>query len=234
MKLNRHHLIVLFILILPKSLYAIAPFETIELTFAGSSQANPYWEVDFSAPFQGPGGQKISVPGFWDGDTSWKIRFSPLSIGLWHYRTNSNDPKLDNQTGQVLCSGEPKRGWLKRGDTSERTFIWSGSQEPYLLFGDCWWGHLSSGTTAERFPHAKFREVVDLWSAAGYSCACCMLSSWFPEFTDWFNEGGKPWHVVGGRFDLTRPNPGYFQEVDRRIAYANQKGICVCICLTES
>ncbi len=27
----------------------------------------------------------MSVPGFWDGDESWRVRFTPSQVGDWEY-----------------------------------------------------------------------------------------------------------------------------------------------------
>ncbi|MFP4521949.1 MAG: PKD domain-containing protein [Fibrobacterota bacterium] len=226
--------IVLVSLAICFSVHAVAPYGLEELTFTGGSHAKPYWDVEFSADFIGPNGESFTLHGFWYEGTTWKIRFSPLSTGTWSYTTSSNDALLNGQSGTVNCSGTQGKGWMVVNPDIPHAFKWSGSGEPYHLTGDCWWGHLASGTTSEKFPYSNYTYCVDLWAAAGYNYAYCMLSSWYPAVTDWFNEGGKPWEESSGKFDLTRMKSGYFKEVDRRIAYADANGICLCLTLTES
>ncbi|MBP3388878.1 MAG: DUF5060 domain-containing protein, partial [Clostridia bacterium] len=36
----------------------------------------PYTECAINAVFTGPLGEKMTIPGFWDGDQTWKIRFA--------------------------------------------------------------------------------------------------------------------------------------------------------------
>src|SRR5690606_10352678 len=80
-------------------------YKPIELTFSSTQQyLNPFDanEVDFSAKFTGPNSQSINVIGFWDGDNTWKIRFSAPLPGLWSYTTrctNDNDDGLDGKSG---------------------------------------------------------------------------------------------------------------------------------------
>ena len=37
-----------------------------------------------------PSGKTFAVSGFWDGGTTWRVRFMPVEAGTWHYRTRSN------------------------------------------------------------------------------------------------------------------------------------------------
>jgi hypothetical protein len=42
------------------------------------------------------------MPAFWDGDSIWRVRFSPPAAGTWGYTTVCNDPTdsgLDNVRG---------------------------------------------------------------------------------------------------------------------------------------
>jgi len=50
----------------------------------------------------------ITVPGFWDGENTFKVRFSPPTIGQWNYRTTSSQPGLNGRTGSFTAI-EPTR-----------------------------------------------------------------------------------------------------------------------------
>jgi hypothetical protein len=49
------------------------------------------------------GCRTVSVPGFYDGNGSYKIRFSPDEAGRWTYETESILPELDAQKGAIQC-----------------------------------------------------------------------------------------------------------------------------------
>jgi hypothetical protein len=52
-------------------------WECAELIFsATNTYANPFREVAFQAEFREPDGRLLVVPGFWDGEQNWKIRFA--------------------------------------------------------------------------------------------------------------------------------------------------------------
>lgn len=47
--------------------------------------SKPYADYLTAAPlsviFHGPDGEAQTVPGFWDGGATWKLRFSPDTVG---------------------------------------------------------------------------------------------------------------------------------------------------------
>lgn len=49
--------------------------------------SNPFDQRDVAldATFVGPDGSGTTVPGFWDADDSWRIRFTPDTPGTWTY-----------------------------------------------------------------------------------------------------------------------------------------------------
>ena len=69
--------------------------------------AHPLEEGTLTVEFRGPSGETHRVFGFWDGDRTWRVRFSPDQVGRWTFRTVSSDVAnkgLHNQTGEFLCT----------------------------------------------------------------------------------------------------------------------------------
>lgn len=67
--------------------------------------ADPFNDVDVSLVLAG-NGVKYTVPGFWDGENTWKIRFVCPSAGTWKFRTvctDETDSGLHGRTGIVNC-----------------------------------------------------------------------------------------------------------------------------------
>src|SRR6185437_9357822 len=68
---------------------------------------NPLQEINLTAVFTSPNGQRRIVNGFWDGGRVWRVRFSPIVAGQWTFTTVCSDPRntgLDGQTGRFLCT----------------------------------------------------------------------------------------------------------------------------------
>ena len=84
----------------------IQQYHSHDFTFTAAAQANPF-DVELAGEFSGPGGIRLRVPGFYDGDGRWIVRFSPTAVGEWNLRTVSSLPALDGKTGTV--SAVPNR-----------------------------------------------------------------------------------------------------------------------------
>jgi hypothetical protein len=94
----------LFVLLLCScSLYGqvnIEKWKVFELTLNGPTTGNPYIDVKLSGKFIN-NYDTISVPGFYDGEGVYKIRFMPQREGKWAYVTLSNIDKLTNKIGRA-------------------------------------------------------------------------------------------------------------------------------------
>ena len=73
-----------------------------ELVFNGPATGNPFDDVTLGAVFESAG-RAITVPGFYDGEGVYRIRFSPPELGRWTWRSTSNAKAIDGQTGSFEC-----------------------------------------------------------------------------------------------------------------------------------
>ena len=69
-----------------------------EIELPGPRAGNPFTEVRFEAEFT-DGHRTVLVPGFYDGDGIYRIRFSPETEGEWRYETKSNRWDLTGKRG---------------------------------------------------------------------------------------------------------------------------------------
>ena len=98
---------------------------------------NPFF-VDLKATFTHEGGEKIeNLPGFYDGDGTWKVRFAPALEGKWAGVTASDDPKLNGvKLPAVECAANDNpavHGLLGTDLDYSHRFAWSdGSPHVYL------------------------------------------------------------------------------------------------------
>ena len=69
--------------------YAATPvrvglWDRFEVTVTNPKKyADPYRDVTLRVRFLGPDGHDVFFWGFYDGGTTWKIRFMPDHVGLW-------------------------------------------------------------------------------------------------------------------------------------------------------
>ncbi|MEP4685692.1 MAG: DUF5060 domain-containing protein, partial [Rhodopirellula bahusiensis] len=64
-------------------------WEVTELRFQVDTLADNPVDTPFSATFTNEAGQTLKVPGFYDGDQTYCIRFTPSAAGKWTYQTAS-------------------------------------------------------------------------------------------------------------------------------------------------
>jgi hypothetical protein len=206
----------------------------IELT-AQRDYANPYLDIEIWAWVTGPDGSERRVYGFWDGGSTWRIRFSPTAPGQWSYRTEASvdDPGLVGATGQIACvaptdedvAANPlARGFVQV--SADRRYFVHADGTPFFWLGDtCWMAGNRVG-----FADGTFERYFLDRQAKGFNVVLMYVGfpAWSPEHTgrggwdpnDYVpNEGGP---VFTERYTLV--NPAYFQWLDRRIAWLNAHG----------
>ena len=70
-----------------------------EITLPGPTNGTPFLDVRFAARFA-QGYVSLEVPGFYDGDGSYRVRFMPDKLGAWKFETISSAPALNGKTGE--------------------------------------------------------------------------------------------------------------------------------------
>ncbi len=76
---------------------AVFCWQPHDFSFTAQAQsANPFM-VAFSATVTGPDGKTFTLPGFFDGNGTWKIRVSPTAEGNWSLLTQSELPELNGR-----------------------------------------------------------------------------------------------------------------------------------------
>lgn len=188
---------------------------------------NPYLDVDVLARFTGPEGTIVERPAFWDGGTTWRVRFAPVVAGEWTWRTECSDPSdagLHAVTGRLdaVEVGEElavrKHGFLSASEDGSHMVLADGT--PFFWLGDTHWRF-----TWERWDEAnkpgwtsQFRGMVDRRVEQGFSVYQTNLMSFgrgWDADTCW--EPGAPYR---------RLVPSYFSDtVDPRMAYIAERGL---------
>lgn len=160
---------------------------------------------------------------FWDGGKVWKLRFSPDEAGTWLWSVESADAGLDGQSGRFTCVPSVSRGGIRPMTGYTRHFQYQNG-EPYRLFGDTHWSVFGSDPEYN-WDRTAFKRYVDVRASQGFNFVHGIITS--PRRG---NEGGE---MLGTLIRETL-NPAFFQDVDSRVAYLNQKGITAMISLSGS
>ncbi len=161
--------------------------------------------------------ETFTIPGFYDGNGIYKIRFSPDRTGSWSYVTQSNQPKLSNHKGSFQCvkpTGN-NHGPLKIVNTYY--FKYADGSPFYLV-----------GTTAYQWTSVKQsiqdQTVKTLAKSPFNKIRMCV----FPKYYIYGNDI-EPWMYPFKRTDsvndFTQPNFSFFQNFDKRVAQLMALGI---------
>jgi hypothetical protein len=132
--------------------------------------ADPFDEVTMDVTFIGPGGATLTMPAFWDGGSTWKVRFAPLLTGLWTYNTSCSNPLdtgLQNQVGALNCTPYTgnltiyQRGFLRA--LPGWRFLFYDDTTPFFYIGDTHWS-----MPAEPYG-TMFQPLVDQRKSQGFT-----------------------------------------------------------------
>ena len=201
------------------------PWRTVEIAVESSrSYSNPYRDVNVEAIFSGPGGMQLVRPAYWDGGSTWRVRFAPTQPGRWHYRIASDqqaDEGLSGITGELECVEEAsslaiyRHGFLRKEPGGRHLAHADGT--PFFWLGDTHWRFAWESWDESNKPGwtSQFRGMVDKRAAQGFTIYQCNLMSFAATSPCWMP--GKEYQMV----DVT-----YFQTVvEPRMAYIAEHGL---------
>lgn len=83
---------------------------------------NPYRDVQLDVTYTAPDGRTIEFWGFYDGGTTWKIRFMPDEIGSWKYNATFSDGQ-PGKSGSFNCVPSNLPGMISQDEINP---IWFG------------------------------------------------------------------------------------------------------------
>lgn len=199
---------------LPAASAAIEQWGIFEATLTGPATGNPFVDVSLSATFS-QGERSLEVPGFYDGDGTYRIRFMPDTPGEWRYTTRSNQRELDARAGGFTATspGPNNHGPVR----VHRTFHFAYADgTPYRQLG----------TTAYSWIHrtdAQEEQTLHTLAAAPFNkIRMCVFPQNQPEARQRF------FPFVRGtdtRWDTSRFEPAFFRHLELRVGQLRDLGI---------
>jgi len=192
---------------------AYSPCEFVyELSAADlAAHPNPYLTAQLRAEFRSPHFKTYLMPAFWDGGRRLIIRFTPTEAGQWTYRTTSNFKAFDAKEGAFNAAASESPGYVNVANFHH----WAtDDKKPHL-----WMGYI-----ADRFPFSSQSEFEQQLAGAAQN-----------KFTHFRGS------ILGGAADRARvylaadkPNPAYFDELDRRILAVHKRGLTIDLILASN
>ncbi len=195
-----------------------------------------------------PSGKTMQIPAFWDGGTSWKVRFAPTEIGEWSFYTTCTDPTnkgLHHRAGTVNCrayEGELaiyQHGFVKT--VPGKSYFMYADGTPFFYLGDTYWSmpllELDSYGSVETQKNAgitqseaeanhitsQFTYILDYRAKQGYTVIQSQPLGW------WTNPGQNGWFADEKQniftYGVNELMLAKFQQYDRYFSYIAEKGL---------
>ena len=114
-----------------------------DLKISKNANADIFNNKSMDVTFTAPDNSTLVRPAFWDGGSSWKVRFAPTMTGDWTYNTtcsDTNDAGLHNKSGKITCAAYTgdldiyKHGFIKIS-ANKRYFTYADGT-PFFYLGD--------------------------------------------------------------------------------------------------
>ncbi|MFC1714039.1 DUF4038 domain-containing protein [Candidatus Poribacteria bacterium] len=175
-----------------------------EITLEASSEfGNPYFDVELQVIFTRSDGSEATVDGFYDGDRTFRARAYCDTMRKWQWRSASNISGLDDKVGSFHVVSSSLKGKLRKHPCDQRQFAYDNG-EWFLHIGDTGYRYVVSA-------EPKWREYIDQAAQMGAT-----------KIRTWFCQGRSDVQIL---FSEERKglNLEYWQEIDRRIAYAFER-----------
>jgi hypothetical protein len=195
---------------------SVAQWDYQEITLHGPSGGNPFVDVTISADFSSAG-QTIHVPGFYDGNGNYLIRFMPPNQGSWHYQTQSNRPEMAGKTGDFQCSAPAANVHGPVRVANVYHFAYADGT-PFVPIGTTCYGWIFAPQSLED------QTLVTLKNSPFNKVRMCVLPIPYAAGKD--DPIYLPFEKTpDGKFDLTRFNPKYFRHLDECVGRLREMGI---------
>ncbi len=195
-----------------------------EISFSSEKEyADPIYDVkDFRITFIAPSGRERIVRGFWDGGTTWKVRFCPDEVGAWKWKSLCTDNKnigLHGQQGTFECkSNDNKASIFQKGS------LIHPAGKYYLAYNDgtpFFWLACTAWNGALKSTDEEWEYYLDHRLKHNYKVIQLVTTEW--RGCDKNAEGLTAIEGTGH----IKINPEFFKRMDRKIDEANYKGLIV-------
>ena len=202
---------------LPENYQEISKWSVHEISLNSKKDYdNPYTSVIVFATFRGPTGEEKNVRGFWDGENTYRVRFTPTRTGFWHYKIYSTPKDAGlSQSGSFLVkdSNPDSHGFLRRDCQYPRSFLFDDGTR-FLMVGQTYYELVRYAAVND-----DWKESVDQSEKYGFSKIRILLWIW--------NAGNSPFPKIYpfSQRNKDRININYFKIFDKVIEYLNEKEV---------
>jgi hypothetical protein len=203
----------------------------VELALTASqAYADPFNTVTLDVIVTSPSGASCRVPAFWDGGTTWKVRYASPEVGRHRWQSVCSevaDGGLHGVHGELeITAYHGDNPLFAHGPirvAGDKRHFEHADGTPFFWLGDTWWMGLCNRL---HWPE-EFAELAADRRAKGFT-VIQIVAGLYPDMPPFdargANEAGFPWEK-----DYARIRPEYFDAADKRLDYLVQQGLAPCI-----
>lgn len=213
-------------------------WQVLDVSFNAKSAA-PF-KAEFYAIFTSPSGKEQKVPGFYNGDKEWILRFSGSELGFWTYRTIANVKALNGKKSSIELI--KKREFEQKGaiiipKEDPQHFYYEDGTPYFLMAFECDWLYALDYHNEDGIP--KTEHMLNLIKENGFNKVVMNVFSYDVNWK-WGKDSllaVNPEHEFGGpkgifpflgnndNPDFSALNIEFFKKLDRTISLMHDKNI---------
>ncbi|WP_366183111.1 DUF5060 domain-containing protein [Flavobacterium ovatum] len=216
---------------------SIPKWEVLDIIITTKSNQKSPFTTRFGATFNHKNGTTQEVPGFYNGNNEWVIRFSSSLEGEWNYVTFADDKALDNKQGKVTVTKNKadNHGGIVINKDKPQNFFYQDGTPYFLLAFECDWLFALDYKNDKATP--KSEHLLNLIKENGFNQVVMNVFSYDVSWKKDPKLKDHPEHEFGGpqdiypflgnnkKPDFSSLNPEFFKKLDRTISLMHDKRI---------
>jgi hypothetical protein len=196
--------------------------------------SNPF-EVIFGAILEHEEGERMEIPGFYNGEKNWILRFCPPREGTWAYTTYSSIESLTGQTGTVVAGPNPKtneHGPLTISAENKRKLVYADGTPCFMLAYELDWLFALDAENRKDIP--RTREIISHVKKNGFNKVVMNVFAYDAKWGDRESISSEhnfaepkvfPFGGTNTDPDYGTLNIGFFKHLDRVMAHLDEQEI---------
>lgn len=182
---------------------------------------NPLQDAQIEVLLVSPSGASNKVYGFWDGEKTWRVRYSPNELGPWRYETVCSDFSnrgLHGQRGTFLCTASRGHTRFEQHGpifvSRDHHYLAHEDGTPFFWLGDTAWNGPLLSTWAEWDNYIRQR------TRQKFNAIQWVATQWRAS-----PDGDRTHQLAFVGTKKIEINPPFFQRLDGKIEALNAAGL---------
>jgi len=210
-------------------------WKTNDIIFNLSKNLDSPIDIVFGAEFVHESGSTVNIPGFYNDNNEYVLRFSLPKTGKWRYTTYSTCPELSGLESEITAENNSKsdrHGSISISEQNKQKFIYADSSPYFAISYELDWLFALDYENETDIP--KTRNLLRVIKSSGFNqivmnvfaySANMMNTETIPENQNFNKPDAFPFGGTNQNPDHSEINIDFFKKLDRIINYMNEQEI---------